>query len=81
MSENTGYKETCNACWSIWGWVDTCCPECGSKDTEEFHVIECHCSEYKNGVREEQKEIECHGCSEAGGADRPVCHLPPACKK
>ena len=25
-------------------------------------------------------EVYCHACSEAGGADRPIHHLPPACK-
>lgn len=28
----------------------------------------------------ETKMVECPGCSEAGGADRSVKHLPPICK-
>lgn len=28
----------------------------------------------------EQEEIYCHACSKAGGADREITHLPPACK-
>lgn len=31
-------------------------------------------------MRGDKKEIYCHACSEAGGADRPVYHEPPACK-
>ena len=51
MPENTGYKETCNNCLAIWPWIDTCCPECGSTNTEEYHTIECDCKDCKNGSR------------------------------
>ncbi len=31
-------------------------------------------------VKEEPKEVVyCHPCSEAGGADKPIYHAPPAC--
>lgn len=26
------------------------------------------------------KEVYCHECSKAGGAERAIYHLPPACK-
>ncbi len=51
--ENTGSKETCNKCFSIWGWMDTCCPECGSNDIEDYHPIECECEFCKQGVRQD----------------------------
>lgn len=52
--EHAGYKEVCNACNAIWPWMDTCCPECGSPDTEDFHNIECECIDCKAGKRRNQ---------------------------
>jgi hypothetical protein len=26
-----------------------------------------------------EKEVYCHACSKAGGAERPIYHLPPPC--
>ncbi|MCK5616286.1 hypothetical protein KAR91_81240 [Candidatus Pacearchaeota archaeon] len=49
--ENTGTREVCNKCNSIWAWQDTCCPECGSNDTEDWHDTLCECRECKSGKR------------------------------
>ena len=27
-----------------------------------------------------KREVYCHGCSKAGGAETPIYHLPPICK-
>ena len=45
--ETDGYKQKCEDCLSVWMHLDDYCPECGSPNTYEFHLIECECIECK----------------------------------
>ncbi len=72
------------------------CPFCGSDDVEvpmvDIGVGETQCGpaqcleclshqEADTGVWVQETLIECPACSKAGGADRPVFHMPPICKE
>jgi hypothetical protein len=39
------YKTKCFDCGYIWSHEDDYCPECGSENTDDFHLIECMCKE------------------------------------
>ncbi len=39
------YKTNCLDCGWIWSHEDDYCPNCGSENTDEFHLIECECDE------------------------------------
>ena len=69
------------------------CPYCGAEatcDTVDIGVGEIQCGPYgcdyceasqnKDGTWSPPNYIVCGPCSRAGGADRPVMHLPPECK-
>ncbi len=43
-------------------------------------VTRYHRAKNPIGSGRKKKEIYCHECSKAGGADMPIYHLPPECK-
>ncbi len=58
------------------------CPECGGTKVIMFSPDDDLCQEcgkWFPAVKEE-KEVYCHACSETGGAECPIYHIPPACK-
>ncbi len=58
------------------------CPKCNNTEVSTYSKtldICFDCDEVFPTV-EDQKEIYCHPCSKAGGAERAIYHLPPACK-
>ena len=57
------------------------CPKCGDNDVIIFDSDNdlCNgCGKWFPAV-EDQKTVYCHECSKAGGAERPIYHLPPVC--
>lgn len=62
--EFTGDYEKCNACGYVWDFMETHCPECGSKDFEEINANEVreHYKNLKGKERERmEKMLELHG--------------------
>lgn len=47
-------------------------------DKEEYEKYER--ATLSRQVERTDKHIYCHGCTVAGGAERAIYHLPPACK-
>lgn len=45
MEESTGYKWHCGTCGFVWGYLSDYCPDCGSADTLDGHLIECDCEQ------------------------------------
>jgi predicted amidophosphoribosyltransferase len=43
-SVRTMYKTYCEDCGFEWDYDSDYCPECGSGNTEEGHLIECECN-------------------------------------
>ncbi len=43
------------------------------------HLVETYGISEDDQEESDEEEIECEACTEAGGADKAVHHLPPAC--
>ena len=73
--ESDGYKHHCGLCGAIWFHLDDYCPECGSSDVLEGHLIECDCEQCKE-IEKDNLVIDCI----KGKHDNLECGCP-SCKK